>query len=207
MLKKKDVRPLKDQIIESALKLSSEEPWECLSLQDIAEHANIEIDDALEYFDDRSDILSAYGRQLDRQMKQAISFDANDELSIREKLFDILMERFDLINQNRDAVLSILNSFKSDPKQMILSAPHLGKSMARALDIADVDTSGLSGAAHVTGLIGVYLYALKAWKDDESTDLSKTMAALDKALDIAEQTANSSFSGSLMSFITNIKNR
>ena len=128
-------------------------------------------------------------------------------MTTREKLFDILMERFDIVNENRDSVLSILNSFKSDPKQLIISLPHLGKSMTRALNIAEVDTSGLCGITQVTGLIGVYLYALKAWKEDESADLSKTMAALDKALDIAEQAANSTIGGNLMSFVSDFKNR
>ncbi len=117
------------------------------------------------------------------------------------------MERFDIINNNRDAVLSILKSFKSDPKQMIISLPHLGKSMMHVLTMSGVNTSGLCGMTQVTGLIGVYLYALKTWKDDESADLSKTMAAVDKALDIAEQAANSTIGGNLRSFATNLKNR
>ena len=40
-------------------------------------------------------------------------------------------------------------------------------------------------------MVGVWLYALRAWKDDESPDLAGTMSALDKALDQAEKLAKS----------------
>ena len=116
-------------MIESALTLSSEEPWECISLEDIAKHADIKIIDAFEYFDDKSDVLIAYGRQIDRQMKESVYFEHGSEMTTREKIFDALMERFDIVNQNRNSVLSILNSFKSDPKQLIVNLPHLAKSV------------------------------------------------------------------------------
>ncbi len=40
------------------------------------------------------------------------------------------------------------------------------------------------------GLTGIYLKVLKVWCDDESRDLSKTMAALDKALERGESVAD-----------------
>jgi len=39
------------------------------------------------------------------------------------------------------------------------------------------------------GLVGVWLAAVHAWAEDESEDLGPTMAALDRALDRAEQIA------------------
>ena len=38
--------------------------------------------------------------------------------------------------------------------------------------------------------MGVWLYALRAWKDDDSADLATTMAALDKALDQAARVSD-----------------
>ena len=73
-------------MIESALTLSSEEPWECISLEDIAKHADIKINDAFEYFDDKSDVLIAYGRQIDRQMKESVYFEHGSEMTTREKI-------------------------------------------------------------------------------------------------------------------------
>ena len=62
--------------------------------------------------------------------------------------------------------------------------------MAWMLEAAGMDTNGMRGAIKIAGLTGVYVYALKAWVGDESEGLAKTMAALDRGLNRAEQAAN-----------------
>jgi hypothetical protein len=85
----------------------------------------------------------------------------------------------------------VLESFKSDPKQLIIGLPHLCKSMSWMLEAAGMDTLGLGGAARLFGLTGIYIKNLKVWVSDESADLGKTMASLDKDLSRAESLANS----------------
>ena len=45
------------------------------------------------------------------------------------------------------------------------------------------------GAARVRGLVAVWLWTVRTWRNDESADLSATMAALDRALGHAERAA------------------
>ncbi len=59
--------------------------------------------------------------------------------------------------------------------------------MGWMLEAAGLSAAGLRGVVRAETLVGVWLYALRAWKDDESADLSGTMAAMDKALDQAER--------------------
>ncbi len=59
--------------------------------------------------------------------------------------------------------------------------------MGWMLEAAGLSAAGLRGIVRAKALVGVWLYALRAWKDDESADLAGTMAALDKALDQAER--------------------
>jgi len=180
---------LKDQVIGAALSLAAEQNWDLVSFEEIIEKAGVALGDAYEYFDDKSDVLTAYGRKIDRAMVESVEqLDAT--LSHREQVFDILMERFDIVNENREAVISILTSFKKDPKQAVLSLPHLGRSMSRVLELCEISTQGLTGCLRVSGITGVYLYALKSWMKDDSPDMAKTMAALDKALDKAEMAYN-----------------
>ena len=206
MAKKQQEKSLKNRVLDAALALAAEQGWQDVSFGEIIAKAKVDMAEAHEYFDDKTDILIAYGRRIDRQVLDNIS-KSNDELSMREKLFDLLMERFDVLNENRKAVLSILNSFKDDPKQAVLSFPHLGKSMSRFLEAAAIETDGLLGAAKVTGLIGVYLYTVRTWKEDESPDMAKTMAALDKALDYAESAANSCQDGGVFSGLSGLCSR
>jgi len=188
MLKSKKNISIKDQIINSALILAQENPWQTVTMDKIINHSQLSKADIDEYFDCKTDILVGYGRRIDRHLHDNIHFGDDTDLTPREKLFDILMDRFDRVNEDRQAILSILHSFKKDPKQMVISLPHLGKSMARALDLSGITSTGIRGAIHVSGLVGVYLYALKIWMDDDSPDLSKTMAALDKALGFIDRT-------------------
>jgi hypothetical protein len=63
--------------------------------------------------------------------------------------------------------------------------------MARMLEAAELGSSGAAGTARAIGLAGVWLATLRAWKTDDTVDLGPTMAALDRALDRAEQAARS----------------
>ena len=182
--------PLKEQAVAAALDLASRMGWEMVTMTDIADKAHTSLAELSEIFDDKTDILAAYGRRIDKTVLERAG-DADPSMPERDRLFDLLMERFDVLNENREAVLSIHKSFASDPKQAVISLPHLGRSMAWMLEAAGIETSGVKGAARVTGLAFVYLNALRHWSRDDSADLSKTMAALDKSLSRAERWANS----------------
>ncbi len=176
----------KDTIIDATLRVSEQIGWDLLTLADIAAQAGIPLSALHDEVFDKTDILVLYGRRIDRKILEHFE-DSQNEASIKDRLFDILMDRFDLLQNDRVALTSILKSLKTDPKQAVISLPHLCRSMTWMLELARVDTSGWKGAARVTGLTGVYLAALWTWMDDDTVDLSKTMKALDLALSRAEQ--------------------
>ena len=183
-------KSVKDRIIDAALTLATVQGWETCTVRDIAEEADISLEKFYDHFDEKSDVLVAYGRRIDRAVLAAFA-ELDYESKARDRLFDILMERFDLANQDRDAVLSILHSYKADPKQALISYPHLCQSMTRMLEAAGLDTSGLRGAARVAGLSALFICVLRVWAKDKSADMSETMAALDKGLSRMESAANS----------------
>ena len=180
--------PLKERAVAGALDLASRMGWEMITMTDIADKAHVSLAELSEVFDDKTDVLVAYGRQIDRKVLESFT-EPDPSMSERDRLFDILMERFDVLEGNREAVVSILKSYTLDPKQAVISLPHLGRSMAWMLEAAGVDTNGIKGAIRVAGLTIVYLNATRHWMKDQSADLAKTMAALDKSLNRAEQVA------------------
>ena len=182
-------KSIKDRVIDAALSLASIQGWESCTVRDIAEEAKVSLEEFYDHFDEKSDVLVAYGKRIDRAVLAAFA-ELDYESKARDRLFDILMERFDLANRDRAAVLSILQSFKLDPKQALISCPHLGQSMTRMLEAAGLDTSGWRGAARVTGLTTLFMCVLRVWMKDESEDMSETMAALDKGLSRVESAAD-----------------
>lgn len=180
------------KIIETALNLAVEMGWDRICMRDIAEKSGISLADLRQDFDDKYEILACLGRLIDTRVLQSVSDstrDENNNITERDRLFEILMDRFDTLNDYRDGIIAILESFKYDPKQALISLPHLFKSMAWMLEAAHIETTGIKGAAKIAGLTGVYLKILMVWKDDTSPDLSKTMSSLDKALERIEKTA------------------
>lgn len=169
-------------IIAASFEAAKTMPWAQMSLSDIAEAAGRPMAELRDMVDDKTDILVLYGRKLDRKVLENCAKPDYAE-SEKDRLFEVLMERFDILNQDREAVLSILDSLKSDPKALVISFPHIKHSMAWMMEAAGVSSSGWRGLAKLALLTGLYLNVVRQWKNDDSADLSKTMAALDKALD------------------------
>jgi AcrR family transcriptional regulator len=189
---KKAPKPVKDPktaLLEAALDLAARQGWAQTMLADIAREAGLSLAELYEQIEDKSDILVLFGRLIDKKTLEACA-EPDPSVSARDQLFDVLMERFEVLNEYRDALVSILDSFKTDPKQLIISCPHLGRSMSWMLEAAGIETDGLRGALKVAGLTALYIKTLHVWQDDESADLAKVMAALDKDLGRAERFAN-----------------
>ena len=186
---KKVEKNAKEVIVDAALKLAEGQAWDNVSLVDIADEVGVSLVELFDIVEDKTDILVLFGRMIDRRTLEGVG-EPDPAIPVRDALFDILMERYEVLNDYRPALLSILKSFKFDPKQAVISAPHLCRSMTWMLEAAGIETHGIRGAIKVAGLTGLYLKVLKVWCDDESADLAKVMAALDKDLSRVEQVAN-----------------
>jgi AcrR family transcriptional regulator len=107
--------------------------------------------------------------------------------SARDRLFDVLMRRFDALQPHRPGVLRLLRDLRRDPLLALALGPGLVASMAWMLEAAEIDAAGPVGFLRAQGLAGLWLAALRAWEDDPTEDLAHTMAALDRLLGRAEQ--------------------
>ena len=185
---KAQAAPLKDRAVKAALAIAAREGWNGVTFQAIAKETGASLSDLHDLFDDRFELLSAYGRMVDRHMLAHAGKDNSG--SPRDRLFDLIMERFDILNEDREGLVAVLQGLKTDPKQLVLSLPHLGRSMSWILEAAGISTFGWQGAVRIAGMTALYLKTLHCWMDDESEDMSATMAALDKNLERAERWAH-----------------
>ena len=60
------------------------------------------------------------------------------------------------------------------------------RSAAAMLEAAAIPSDGLAGAVQQSGLVALHAAVFRVFQEDETTDLSKTMAALDSRLKSAE---------------------
>ncbi len=176
-------------ILDAALDLAAAQGWSEVALSAIAKRAGCSLSALRAHVEDKSDILALLGRRIDRRTLDNAG-EPDPSVSARDRLFDILMERLDVLNERRAAIVSILDSFRCDPKQAVISCPHLARSMNWMLEAAGEDTQGIRGALKVAGLTAIYIKTLRVWRDDESPDLARTMAALDRDLSRAGRLAS-----------------
>jgi AcrR family transcriptional regulator len=178
-----------DPVVEAALALAAEKGWRDLALADIAEAAGLSMAALYAQYPSKTAILAAYSHAIDAAVLAGMDGDQAGE-STKDRLFDLLMRRFDKLDMHKAGLQRIAEDTGRDPLSLVCSLANLERSMAAMLEAAGLSTSGLRGVLRVKGLSAVYLAGLRAWFRDDSADKAKTMAALDKALGRAERMAS-----------------
>jgi AcrR family transcriptional regulator len=188
MASAQDILDLKNKVIQTSLDMAAERRWNEIAFDDIAGQSGYSIEDVSVLFADKTDILSAYARQIDMRLKDMFENGAGGE-SPRDAIFDIMMERFDILNENRKAVISILDSLTLKPQEALESLPFLCRSMSTMMDLAKIDVSGWKKPALSIVLTGIYFKILRCWVNDDTVDMAATMASLDKGLNYFDKLA------------------
>lgn len=188
--KAKDTRSDRDKLIDAALDLAATKRWGDLSLPEIAEHAGISIGTAILTLPSRTHILRALIERIDNQVFGSLDSDPLDG-TIKDKLFDLLMRRFDALHGHQAAMATITSDLMRDPLSSACLGGRFLKSMALTLQAAGASSEGCVGHIRAKALGLVQLNAARAWLKDESDGLEQTMSTLDKGLQQAEKLAGS----------------
>lgn len=173
-----------DRLVDAALALAAERPWASVSLSEIASKAGLSLAELHAAAPGKPQIVRAFMKRIDAAVLAGPAPDAGEPT--RDRLFDVLMRRFDALKPHKAGLSSIVDGLTRDPVQALCGWPALLRSMAWMLEAAGLDASGLKGTMRAKGLALVWLSALRVFLTDDSEDLSATMAALDKALKRAE---------------------
>ncbi len=172
-------------LIGAAFAQAGERGWDRVSVVRAARTAGLDLARARERFPGRASLLLRFGRLAD----QAALAQAPSEGTVRDRLFYLLMQRLDVMQEHRDGVLALMRRLPFDPPTALMLECATRRSMAWLLETAGVSTAGLRGRLRVHGLVGVWLLALRAWRADETEDMSATMSAVDTALQRADRLA------------------
>lgn len=178
-----------DALLAAFWRVIADHGWAGLTMGRLAAEAEVPLAALRDRFPTRLDLLVLHGRRVDRIVLDGTV--AGQGGLARDRLFDVLMRRLDAMQPNRAGLLRFLRDLRRDPGLAALLVPHLAVSMRWMLDAAEIGEEGCRRRAIGLGLVGVWLAAVRAWAEDGSEDLGPTMAALDRALDRAEQAARS----------------
>ena len=175
----------KTKIVDALLALLSEKPFAEIGLGEIATRAGVSLGDLRDAYDGKISVLADFMRRIDRAVLDTIE-DVSPEETGRDRLFDLIMKRLDLMAPHRAAVGHLAESARRDPG-LGLCLNRIALDTARfMLAGAGISSGGLRGAARAQGFVLMMARILPVWREDDDPDLSKTMAAVDRALEHAE---------------------
>jgi AcrR family transcriptional regulator len=174
---------------ESLLRMVAAGGWRNLSYAEIAKDAGLGMAAAYQAYPSKGAILNGISHDIDARLFGSLEEDPLDGTA-KDRLFDLLMRRFDALNDHREAYAALAWELPRTPLEASCLALHLRRSLANMLEAAGISASGLRGAFRIEGLGAIYACALRVWLKDDTADLSKTMAELDKRLGQAERCIN-----------------
>jgi AcrR family transcriptional regulator len=178
----------RDKAIDGLMALLAEHRFEQIGLAEVAGRAGIQLSQLRAEFGSTLAILAAHIKEIDRAVLAGGDADMAEE-SARERLFDVLMRRLEVLGPYKDAVRSIMCSARRNPGLAFALNAMAVRSQHWMLEAAGIGASGPRGALRAQGAALMFARVLSVWIDDEDEGLDRTMAALDRGLSSAERWA------------------
>ena len=178
-----DNSPLIEVALKSALDLARDRSWNKLTLIEIAENADISMTD-LYGIADKDVLTDALESWADKAMSgEDIDMDGTP----RERLFDVIMRRFETMEDYRAGVLALMRARDRSPARLAVLLKARGKSARWALSCAGLDQGpGAERSSKTLGIAWAIGKTERAWRKDDAGDFARTMATLDAELTLAE---------------------
>lgn len=167
--------------LDSFMRLLARMPFERISLGAVADEAKIPLAELRASFGSTFDMLAGFLREVDSKVLAPSSEDMADEPA-RDRVFDVLMRRLDVLAPHKPALRSLMDSARRNPFFALALNKLSVRSQQWMLAAARIDTAGLKGAVRAQGLALVFGRVLQTFLTDDDPALARTMAALDREL-------------------------
>jgi len=169
----------REKIIDALMALAAEWPWQEISLGDVAGRAGVSLAQFRDCFPSKGAILGGFSRRID---KKVLEGGPSAGESPKDRLFDVLMRRFDAMAPYKEALKNINAWAMRDPLALHALNQLALNSLRFMLEAAGLSSEEPLGALKLQGLALAWAHVFHVWLADDSEDNSRTMAALDREL-------------------------
>jgi AcrR family transcriptional regulator len=174
------------KIVDALMGLAGERRFEDITIRDICKTAGVSLADFRDLFPSKGAVLASFSRRIDHAVLAQDNGELADE-SPRERLFDILMRRFEGMAPYREGVREAAAWLRREPGAALAMNQVVMTSMRFMLEAAGIEAEGAAGLIKLQGLALAWARVVGVWLDDEEPALSKTMAELDRVLTRGER--------------------
>ncbi|AXS41445.1 TetR/AcrR family transcriptional regulator [Breoghania sp. L-A4] len=168
-------------IIKAFMALLAEQPWETVTMTEVAGRAGVKPSVLRGAYDGRIAILADFFRRIDAKVLDGLDPDLADEPPL-DRLFDVLMSRLDALAPDKPALRALADEAWRNPALAAKLNRIAVRSQAWMLSAAGIESAGLHGAAKTQGLAIAFARVMGVWFTDEDPGQARTMAALDTEL-------------------------
>jgi hypothetical protein len=175
---------LRRDLARAALSLAASGAWREATLTKLADAANRPVSDY--YGASIGEAVDCVEEAFDRAIGDNLD-KLDDSQSVRDRLFELIMRRFEAMEPHRAAVMAMEQGQDRDPTLMAAAHQRHVRCARWVLAIAGLEADGMTGQARAQGLGVIIGQARAAWRGDTAGDFAKTMASLDRNLRRAEE--------------------
>jgi AcrR family transcriptional regulator len=177
----------RERALDAFLVLIADKGFAAVVLREVAQASGLGLAELYALFPDKVSLAAAFLARIDGEVLADLPSAIDPEETARDRLFDVMMRRYDALRPHRSVVRALRQAMTGDPLLALSLGAALRRSMACMLGAAALSADGLAGAARQHGLLAIHYAVVGIFERDESPDLSKTMAALDRRLKTAER--------------------
>lgn len=175
---------IRRDLARAALSLAATGSWREVTLVQLAHAASRPVSDF--YGASLGDAVDAAEEAFDRAIGDNLD-ELDPNQSVRDRLFELIMRRFEAMEPHRAAVLAMEQGGDRDPVLMAAAHQRHVRCARWVLALSGLEADGMTGNARAQGLGVIIGQARAAWRGDDAGDFAKTMASLDKNLRRAEE--------------------
>jgi AcrR family transcriptional regulator len=171
----------RDRIIAAFMAILATRPFEQIGLAEIASRAEVSLGELRQEFGSKIAILAAFIKTVDRTVLDGHDAEMADEPA-RERLFDVLMRRIEVLTPHKEAIRSLMRSARRDPCLALALNSMAVQSQQWMLTAADIGAAGPKGMLRAQGSALLFARVIQTFVHDDDPGHARTMAALDREL-------------------------
>ena len=175
-----------NKYIKKGFDLINDIGWEEFSLEKLSTKEKIPINDLKVFFKCKNSIVDKFSRMIDKNIESKLRIDDFKDSSKKDILFELIMMRFDEMEGFKGSLVKILDVSKNKPLLISIITKNVMNTMDFFLELSNSYNNYAFDILKKNFLFIIYSITFKTWLSDDTEDLSKTMAELDKLLSTAE---------------------
>ena len=177
---------IEENYIKKGFNLINDIGWENFSIEKLSARENIPLNDLKAYFKCKYSIVDKFSRMIDKNIESKLRIQDFKDSSKKDILFELIMMRFDEMEEFKGSLTKVLNASKNKPLLVSIITKNVMNTMDSFLELSNSYNNYPFDFLKKNFLFLIYSITFKTWLSDNTEDLSKTMAELDRLLSTAE---------------------